>query len=238
VRLLELDAVVTGFTRAPILHGVSLRVETNEIVGLLGANGAGKTTIMRAASGGLRVWTGKVRIEDVDVTHRSSWDRVAAGLGHVPEGRRVFAPMTVRENLAVGGLSATSPRERLEEVFELFPRLAERRSQLAGSLSGGEQQMLAIGRALMTEPTLLLVDELSAGLAPVVTDQLVAGLVALRGRGVATLLVEQSPHLIADVVDRVYLLERGTIVGDGTIEQLGGVEALADIYLGLSRPSS
>jgi len=230
--LLHVDRLTTGYLHAPVLRDVSIDVG-EEIVAVFGANGAGKTTMLRALSGTVRTWSGRVSIEGRDLGRASPWRRVRLGLAHVPEGRHVFGAMTVRENLEVAGLAGDDRDAALESVLTLFPRLGERSGQAAGSLSGGEQQMLAIGRALMTTPRVLLVDEMSAGLAPIVAQQLVDGLRRVSASGVGLLLVEQSPHLVADVVDRVYLLEQGRIVGEGTLEALGGVDAIADLYLGL-----
>jgi branched-chain amino acid transport system ATP-binding protein len=230
--LLEVSGLTGGYTKAPILRDVNLTVEANEIVGLLGANGAGKTTVLRAISGSLPVCRGDLRLDGRPLARLTPWARVRAGVAHVPEGRHVFRAMTVRENLDVAALVRRGKVSR-DEVLDLFPRLRERERQPAGSLSGGEQQMLAIGRALMTGPLALIVDEMSAGLAPVLVEQLVDGLVQLRGRGTGILLVEQSPHLIADVVDRVYLLEQGQVVGSGRLDELGGADRLAELYLGV-----
>jgi branched-chain amino acid transport system ATP-binding protein len=216
---------------------MSLAVGPNEIVGLLGANGAGKTTVLRTIAGVLRAWRGDVRLDDASISRATPWRRVRAGIAHVPEGRHVFTAMTVQENLDVAGLVRRDPAGSRERVFELFPRLAERRRQLAGSLSGGEQQMLAIGRALMTEPRVLLVDEMSAGLAPVMAQSLVDGLVRIHDMGVGILIVEQSPELIAGIVSRVYLLERGQVVAGGTLEEIGGARAIANLYLGSTASS-
>jgi branched-chain amino acid transport system ATP-binding protein len=229
---LELLDVSVGYTHAPVLHGVSLTVGPHEIVGLLGANGAGKTTLLRTVAGVLRSWRGDVRLDDVSIARATPWRRVRAGIAHVPEGRHVFTAMTVEENLDVAGLVGSDPAGTRARVVDLFPRLEERRRQLAGSLSGGEQQMLAIGRALMTEPRVLLVDEMSAGLAPVMSQSLVDGLVRIHDQGVGILIVEQSPELIAGIVSRLYLLERGRIVAGGTLEEIGGTRAIADLYLG------
>jgi branched-chain amino acid transport system ATP-binding protein len=201
------------------------------MVGVLGANGAGKTSLLRALSGVLPTCSGEVTVDGVKLGRRASWTRAKAGLAHVPEGRHVLAAMSVRENLEVAAL-VVKKRVALSEVFELFPRLFERQTQPAGRLSGGEQQMLAIARGVMMDPKVMLIDELSAGLAPVVVDQLVRGLVRLRSRGVGILLVEQSPHLIADAVERVYLLEQGRVVREGTLDALGGASGLAELYLG------
>jgi branched-chain amino acid transport system ATP-binding protein len=231
--LLVVDRLTTGYGRVPVVRDASLSVDV-EAVAVFGANGAGKTTLLRALAGSLRAWSGRVALGGTDLARRAPARRVKLGLAHVPEGRHVFAAMSVADNLAVAGLVARG-RPPLDAVYDLFPRLAARRRQLAGSLSGGEQQMLAIGRALMTTPRVLLVDEMSAGLAPLTTQQLVAGLRAVVGMGVGVLLVEQSPALVADLVDRVYLLRQGRVVGHGTLAELGGVGAVADLYLGLDR---
>ncbi len=227
---LSIAGLTTGYLRAPVLRDLSISVG-DEIVAVLGANGAGKTTLLRAVSGTLKVWSGTVSLDGKDVEKRSSWDRVRLGIAHVPEGRHVFGAMTVAENLAVAGIGAHVRPCTQDEVYELFPRLGERQQQLAGSLSGGEQQMLAIGRALMTGPRVLLVDEMSAGLAPVTARLLVESLREIHRRGVAMLLVEQSPHLIADVVDRVYVLDHGRVGAEGTVDDIGGVDGLAERYL-------
>jgi branched-chain amino acid transport system ATP-binding protein len=228
----ELVSVSAGYSKAEVLHDVSLRVDPHEIVGLLGSNGAGKSTVLRAISGTLPHCRGDIVLAGRPLKRLAPWARVAAGVVHVPEGRHVFPTMTVRENLEVSGLVR---RERVSvgEVMDLFPRLAQRDRHLAGSLSGGEQQMLAIGRALMTGPSVLIVDEMSAGLAPILVHQLMDGLVHLRTTGVAVLLVEQSPHFIAGAVDRVYLIEQGRIIDSGSLDELGGAERLARTYLGL-----
>jgi len=225
---LDIQGLTTGYLRAPVLRDLSITVG-DEIVAVLGANGAGKTTLLRAISGTLKVWSGAVTLDGKDVSKRSSWDRVRLGIAHVPEGRHVFGAMTVADNLAVAGIGNRGFTH--DDVYELFPRLGERRQQLAGSLSGGEQQMLVIGRALMTGPRILLVDEMSAGLAPVTARLLVESLREIHRRGVGMLLVEQSPHLIADAVDRVYVLDHGTVGAQGTIDDIGGVDGLAERYL-------
>ena len=235
--VLEVNDLHGGYTHAPVLRGVSLSVARDEVVALLGANGAGKTTVLRALSGSLPVCRGEIVMGGVPLGRRPPWERVKAGLCHVPEGRHVFPSMTVRENLAVAALVG-SRTIGLGDVLEIFPRLAERQGQLAGSLSGGEQQMLAIGRALMTSPSLLAIDEMSAGLAPVLVEQLAGALEKLRGRGVGILLVEQSPHFIADIVNRVYLLEHGRIVGEGTLDELGGADRIGELYLGVAQTTA
>jgi branched-chain amino acid transport system ATP-binding protein len=226
--VLSVTGLTTGYLRAPVLRDLTIDVG-DEIVAVLGANGAGKTTLLRAVSGTLKAWSGSVALDGQDLAKRSTWDRVRLGVAHVPEGRHVFGAMSVAENLAVAGIGRRGFAH--DEIYDLFPRLGERRSQLAGSLSGGEQQMLVIGRALMTGPRVLLVDEMSAGLAPVTARLLVESLRQIHRRGVAMLLVEQSPHLIADVVDRVYVLDHGSVGAAGTVDEIGGVEGLADLYL-------
>jgi branched-chain amino acid transport system ATP-binding protein len=225
--------LTAGYTHAPILRGVTLEIPGGQCCGILGANGAGKTTLLRVLSGTVKVWQGAVTFGEHDITKAAPWSRVRLGLGHVPEGRRVFGPMTVEENLQVAALTAKQPREKLAEILDLFPRLAERRSQRAQTLSGGEQQMLAVGRALVTSPSLLMIDEMSAGLAPAIAEALVRELVRIRDTGISLLLVEQNPYLIADIVDRVFLLERGTIVAEGSLDELGGPEAMGEKYLGV-----
>ena len=228
--MLSIDRLTTGYLRAPVLRDVSIDVGDG-IVAVLGTNGAGKTTLLRAISGHLKAWSGSVTLDGRDLARLSPWHRSRAGVAHVPEGRHVFTAMSVSDNLEVAGLAARNSGAKAE-VYDLFPRLHERRDQLAGSLSGGEQQMLVIGRALMTAPKVLLVDEMSAGLAPVTARNLVESLRTIHAeRGVAMLLVEQSPQLIADVVDRVYVLDRGTVSASGTIEEIGGVAGLAEMYL-------
>ena len=230
---LAITDLTTGYLKAPVLRDVNLTV-ADEIVAVLGANGAGKTSLLRAISGTLRTWSGSITVGDTNLGRTSPWHRARLGVAHVPEGRHTFGAMSVRDNLDVAGLLGRKRRAIVtrEDVYGLFPRLGERRDQLAGSLSGGEQQMLVIGRALMTGPSLLLVDEMSAGLAPVTARTLVESLRTIHHElGIAMLLVEQSPHLIADVVDRVYVLSRGTTTASGTIDDIGGVDGLAAVYL-------
>lgn len=221
-----------GYTRAPIIRDVAIEARPAEIVACFGRNGAGKTTLLRGLCGALPVCAGDVSLGGRRIEKLPTWKRTQLGLAHVPEGRHVFKPLTVRENLKAGALATKAP-PAIEEVYDLFPRLGERRNQQAGTLSGGEQQMLVIGRAIMAAPSVIVIDEMSAGLAPVLVDRLVDGLVRIRDRGVAVVLVEQAPHLIASVIDRAYLLEQGRVVGVGTLEELGGPAAIADLYLGV-----
>ena len=228
--VLEVSGLTTGYLRAPVLRDLSFTVG-DEILAVLGANGAGKTTLLRALSGNLRAWSGSIALHGETLGRRTCWARARRGLAHVPEGRHVFGALSVEDNLDVAALTGRDRTFTKARIFDLFPRLGERRSQPAGSLSGGEQQMLVIGRALLTSPTLLLVDELSAGLAPVTARELVESLAVIHREGVAMVLVEQSPHLIADVVDRVIVLEHGGIGAEGTIDDVGGTAGLADRYL-------
>ena len=232
--VLTVDGLTTGYLHAPVLRDVSLSVG-EEIVAVLGANGAGKSTLLRAISGMVRTWGGAVRLEGRDLGRQSTRARVRHGVAHVPEGRHTLGALTVRDNLDAAGLVGRKRHAAWgrADVYRVFPRLAEREHQLAGSLSGGEQQMLVIGRALMTGPRVLLVDEMSAGLAPVTARTLVDCLADVhRELGIAILLVEQSPQLIADLVHRAYVLERGSITRAGTMDEIGGADALASIYLG------
>jgi branched-chain amino acid transport system ATP-binding protein len=230
VSALEVRGLTTGYVRAPVLRDVTFTLG-DEILGVLGANGAGKTTLLRALSGNLKPWSGEIALRGQVLGRATPWSRARRGLAHVPEGRHVFGALSVEDNLDVAALTGRERTFTKQRVFELFPRLLERRSQTAGSLSGGEQQMLVIGRALLTGPSVLLVDELSAGLAPVTARELVESLAAIHREGVAMILVEQSPRLIADIVDRVLVLEHGGIGAAGTIDEIGGADSLADRYL-------
>ena len=234
---LSVDGLTSGYTHAPILRTVSIQAEVGQCCGVLGANGAGKTTLLRVIAGTLKAWQGRLTFEGVDITKLSPWKRVRLGIGHVPEGRRVFGPMTVEENLQVAALvterSSRQAKRAVSDAYDLFPVLGERRRQRAQTMSGGEQQMLAIARALMTRPKLLMIDEMSAGLAPMVAEALMRDLIAVRDRGVTLLLVEQNPLLIADAVDKVFLLDQGTVVATGSLDDLGGAEAIGQRYLGI-----
>jgi len=233
VTALQVDSLSGGYSKAPVLREMSLHVDPGEIVALFGANGAGKTTLLRGLCGALPVCRGTIELQGRRIDHLPIWTRAQLGLAHAPEGRQVFDSMTVRENLEAGAL-ARKHSTAIEEVFGLFPRLAERQQQRAGTLSGGEQQMLAIGRAFMSTPIVMLIDEMSAGLAPLVTERLVEALTQIRDRGVAVVLVEQAPQLVEDVVDRVYLVEQGRIVAHGSLAELGGAAAIAELYLGVA----
>jgi len=233
--LLEIDGLTLGYGEASVLRGVSLDVAPGSITAVLGANGAGKTTLLRSISGMLRPRAGTIRLEgrriDVEPVHRI----VRLGVAHVPEGRGVLAELTVLENLRLGAHSRGGVRSEhdLEPVFALFPVLQERRTQPAGMLSGGEQQMLAIARSLLSRPRLLMIDELSLGLAPRITTMLMQLLGRIRDDGVSVLLVEQNVRQALQIADRAYLLVNGTIGFAGTPEALQADRRLLDTYLGV-----
>ena len=232
---LRVEALEAGYGKAQVLFGVDLEVVENELVALLGANGAGKTTLLRAISGLVRPWSGRVLLEGQDLGGLSPAKRARMGLGHVPEGRQLFPLMTVEENLRLGAAFLAPGRERegYERVYGLFPRLAERRRQLAGTLSGGEQQMLAIGRALMGFPKILLVDEPSLGLSPRLAEEVLLALKAVAGEGVGVLLVEQNVALTLEVAERAYVLEHGKVVLEGPASALAQDPRVREAYLSL-----
>ena len=233
--LLDIRALRGGYGRVEVLHGVDLTVGHGEIVALMGSNGAGKSTLNNTLSGIMRAWGGQVRFEGQDLTHAHYRDIVKAGLIQVPEGRKVFPNLTVRENLELG--SYTRGRERraqnLERAFAIFPHLKERVAQQAGSLSGGEQQMLAIGRGLMAEPRLLILDEPSLGLSPLLVDELFALIRRLHDEGLAVLLVEQNVAQSLEIAQRAYVLENGHVRFAGLPAELLASDELRRAYLGL-----
>jgi branched-chain amino acid transport system ATP-binding protein len=231
--VLQLESVTTSYGRIRAISGVSLRVEAGEIVTLLGANGAGKSTTLMTISGILRPEAGRILFEGDDITGKPPASIVARGLVHVPEGRRILAQLTVEENLDLAGHRQSSPvrRERRDEVYSIFPRLGERRDQLGGTLSGGEQQMLAIGRALIVKPRLLMLDEPSLGLAPIVVQQVFDTIIALNKAGTTILLVEQNAALALDIAHRGYVLETGSLALDGEAASLAKNEAVTKAYL-------
>ena len=232
---LEVQALETGYGKAQVLFGVDLEVEAGELVALLGPNGAGKTTLLRALSGLLRPWKGSVLLGGKDLRGLSPARRARLGLGHVPEGRQLFPLMTVEENLRLGAAFLAPGREKegYERVYALFPQLAERRRQLAGTLSGGEQQMLAIGRALMGFPRILLVDEPSLGLSPRLAEEVLLALKEVARGGVGVLLVEQNVALSLEVAERGYVLEHGRVVLEGPAQALAQDPRVREAYLSL-----
>ena len=231
--LTEVDAGYSGFQA---LFGVSLDIAAGEAVAVIGPNGAGKTTLMRVISGLIRATAGAIDIEGTDVLATPAHRILALGIAHVPENRRLFARMTVEDNLRMGAYVASARpkfRQRLDFVYDLFPRMLERRHQLAGTLSGGEQQMCAIGRALMSDPRMLLLDEPSAGLAPVIVQQVFELVRRIRTSGLTVLIVEQNVRQVLRVVDRAYLLEAGSIRTSGTAAELVASETIREAYLGV-----
>ena len=216
------------------VRGVALEVANGELAAVLGANGAGKTSALRSISGVVGKAKGKVVFDGRDISHTPPHQISRLGLAHVPEGRQVFAPLTVAENLDLGayGRRGTDIVADLDRVFELFPVLAQRRGQAAGSLSGGEQQMLAFGRALMARPKLILMDEPSMGLAPITTDRVYDAIRAINGDGVGILLVEQSAERALEVASRVYVIERGEVVLAGSPKEVTGDPRFVSAYLG------
>lgn len=224
-----------GYGRVPVLRGVTLRVQRGEIVTLIGRNGAGKSTTLRAISGLVHVWAGQIRFCDRAVERESPHALVRAGIVHVPEGRRLFAEMTVRENLLLGGYTCPRRelRDRLDRVYEWFPLLRARDRQLAGSLSGGEQQMLAIGRGLMADPVLLLLDEPSLGLAPKMVAQVAEMIRGIQARGITILLVEQNAQLALELSQRAYVLQTGRVVRQGPSSALRDDPHVRAAYLGV-----
>ncbi len=215
------------------IKGISFAVHPGEVVALIGANGAGKSTVLKTISGLLRPKTGGVVFDGRDITKTDAHKIVRAGLAHVPEGRRIFLQMTVLENLEMGAFTQKSvSQDELEAIFARFPRLKERRRQLAGTLSGGEQQMLAMGRALMSKPKLMMLDEPSMGLAPILVEQVFEIITELNKAGTTILLVEQNAGMALEVADRAYVLETGNITLSGTGQELSCSDEIKKAYLG------
>jgi branched-chain amino acid transport system ATP-binding protein len=237
--MLEIESLSSGYGGPPVLQQVSLRVGEGEIVAVVGANGAGKTTLLNTVAGLLRPVKGTIRLDGEDITGRAAERIVRAGLSLVPEGRQIIAPLSVEENLLVGaygrregGNGGAKTGATIAAIYERFPRLKERRRQPAGLLSGGEQQMLAIGRALMAGPRVLLLDEPSMGLAPLVVSEIFKLLADLNGKGIAVLLVEQNARKALALAARGYVLEGGRIVLEGPSATLAASPAIVEAYLG------
>ncbi len=233
--LLRLRGVKAGYGQVPVLHGIDLEVSEGEVAVILGANGAGKTTTLRALSGMLGGVKGEIVFDDRNITKLSPQAITRSGISHVPQGRGTFTDLSVDDNLRLGAITRKDPGvdADMERMLEMFPRLAERRDQAAGSMSGGEQQMLAIARALMARPRLLLLDEPSLGLAPLITRDLFRQLGEIsRSEGLTMLVVEQNATLALDIATRGYVLETGTIVASGPADQLAADETVRKAYLG------
>ncbi|HEY6800074.1 MAG TPA: ABC transporter ATP-binding protein [Agromyces sp.] len=232
---LEVDAADVYYGRVHALRGLTFEVGEGEIVCMLGNNGAGKSTTMNMLSGLVRPRSGSVRWGDMDLATAKPWNVVSEGLIHVPEGRRIFSTMTVHENLLLGGYTVRDKRtigDRLDQVYELMPRLAERRKQQGGTLSGGEQQMVAIGRAILGGPRLLLLDEPSMGLAPLVVKQVMEIISAVNAQGTTVLLVEQNARAALKIAHRAYVIETGKVTLSGSAAELARDPRVVDAYLG------
>ena len=234
--LLTVENLDAGYGEVQVLWGLSLKARRGALTAIVGANGAGKTTTLRAVAGSIAPWRGKVTFEGEDVTQLPSHAKAARGFALVPEGRQLFSTMSVAENLQMGAFpkrAAGKYAERLDQVFSLFPRLAERQRQQAGTLSGGEQQMVAIARGLMSDPDILIIDELSLGLAPVVVYQLLSTLKKLKEAGLTILLVEQNVHLALALSDYAYVVAEGRIFMEGLPAELSAKPEIRRAYLGL-----
>ena len=232
--MLAVNAINVKYGPIHAVRDVSLSVETGEIVTIIGANGAGKSTILKTLVGLLRSGTGEILLNRESLSSLSPAAIVSRGIALVPEGRRVFPRLDILDNLLLGGYGKPRQQigETLSQVFEMFPRLRERRQQLAGTLSGGEQQMLAIGRGLMSRPRLLFLDEPSMGLAPLLVQQIFETILTINEHGTTILLVEQNAHMALAIADRGYVLETGTIVLTGSAEELSGNPQVRNAYLG------
>jgi branched-chain amino acid transport system ATP-binding protein len=233
--LLSVENVRAGYGASVAVQGMSIDVQERELVALIGPNGAGKTTLLLAISGLIRPSGGSISFEGKRIDRLPSHEIVSLGISHVPQGRHLFAGMTVDENFEVGVGRRPSRRwlvDKLEEIYAFFPALRDFRHTKAGRLSGGQQQMVAIGRALMAEPRLLLLDEPSTGLAPLVVDTLIENIVALRDRGLSILLVEQNAEIALDVADRVFVMSTGRFRTSGLPSELKGSDAVQTAYLG------
>ncbi len=231
--MLKVEDLQVYYGAIHAIKGVSFEVNEGEIVALIGANGAGKSTILKTVSGLMHPRTGKVTFMGEDITHTDAYKLVHHGLAHVPEGRRIFLQMSVQDNLKMGAfIHKELNKDDLDMVYDLFPRLKERRKQVAGTLSGGEQQMLAMGRALMSRPKLMMLDEPSMGLAPILVDQIFDIVKSLHNAGKTVLLVEQNASKALAVADRAYVLETGKITLSGTGEELRKSDDVRKAYLG------
>lgn len=233
--MLEIKDLHVKYGAIHAIQGVSLGVDEGEVVSLIGANGAGKTTILHTISGLVKAASGSIELLGTNLLKTNPSAMIRLGLAHVPEGRRIFASMTVDENLEMGAFvrkDRDAVREEIREIYERFPRLMERRNQIAGTLSGGEQQMLAIGRALMGRPKLLLMDEPSMGLAPILVREIFKIIQELKASGMTVLLIEQNARLALSIADRAYVLETGRVVMDGTGAELLTNERVRNAYLG------
>lgn len=234
--MLEANEISVSYGGIPVLYQLSFQTGQGELVALVGANGAGKSTTLKTIIGAIHPFSGSINFEGIDITRKTTPEIVQLGITYVPEGRLVFGPLTVEENLRLGAFivkSKAAIEERLEYVYYLFPVLKERRRQRAGTLSGGEQQMLAIGRGLMARPKLLMLDEPSQGLMPRLVDEVFAAVAKLKGEGLTILLVEQNVREALDLADRGYVLQTGRIAAVGSGEELLGSDLIRRAFLGI-----
>lgn len=234
--LLSIENVTTGYEKAQVLKKVNINLGKGEIVALIGANGAGKTTTLRCITGIIKPWEGTIKFNNQKIDALESYEIVSLGISYCPEGRDIFANLSVYENLKVGSYLIKDRREfksNLNQIYELFPRLQERSNQIAGSLSGGEQQMLAIGRALMSKPSVLLLDEPSLGLAPILVESIFKAIQQINSSGTSVLLVEQNVSLALDLAQRAYVLEKGAIKLSGESKNLRESVYVKNSYLGI-----
>lgn len=232
---MEVQNIYCGYGNIEVLKSISLRIYQGQIVALIGANGAGKTTTLKALSGLIPVVKGKVTFKGTDITNRRPDRIVTDGIAHVPEGRQVFPELSVYDNLVLGGYSVKDKRlvkQRLENIFRKFPRLEERKKQVAGTLSGGEQQMLAIGRALISQPELLLLDEPSMGLSPKLVSEVFDIIEEIREQGTTIFLVEQNAHMALSIADWAYVLQTGEVVLSASGQEIADNEEVKKAYLG------
>jgi branched-chain amino acid transport system ATP-binding protein len=231
--LLRVDAISAAYGKVTALREVSISIQPGEIVAILGANGAGKTTLLNAISGVLPITGGEISFDGKQINGKKPWQTSRLGISHVPEGREIFPNMTVETNLRIVDSNGGGPKFDVADIMTMFPRLKERISQLAGGLSGGEQQMLAIGRGLMARPRLILFDEPSLGLSPVLTKFVLSSIGELRMRGIATLLVEQNMRAALKIADRAYVLRVGRIVRAGSAAEIANAPDIQEAYLGV-----
>jgi branched-chain amino acid transport system ATP-binding protein len=234
--MLQITGLVSSYGNIKALKGISMEINRGEIVSLLGANGAGKSTLMKSILGMVTIEGGSIRFRDQELVGKKSHEIVPMGISLVPEGRKIFVDLTVEKNLEIGTFfrkrERSRDRELLDMVYEIFPRMYERRTQMGGTLSGGEQQMLAVGRAIMSDPQLLMLDEPSMGLAPLVVAEIFNVIRKVHDMGITVLLVEQNAKMALKISDKAYLLNTGSIVGSGTGDEFIKGDVLTSVYLG------
>ncbi|HOI81197.1 MAG TPA: ABC transporter ATP-binding protein [Synergistales bacterium] len=234
--ILEVQDIHCGYDGVPVIHGISLEVTPGELVAIVGANGAGKTTTMKTIAGLMHPFSGSIHFEGRDISRMKAHETIRLGVSYVPEGRRLFSKLTIQENLELGAFTKNDRREigqSLEQVFELFPKLYDRRTQVAETMSGGEQQMVAIARGLMSSPRLLLLDELSLGLMPSLVEKVMEAVISINRTGVTVLLVEQMVQEALEIADRGYVIQTGKIVQQGTARELLDSPEVRKAYMGM-----